>query len=952
MSAGRIIWPKWMPARDRQGEPISGALFYVYQNRTTTLASIYTNRSLTTAATNPVVANSAGQFPEFFAEGGTVEEPVLYTYAVTTSTGESPGAYSTADDYQPSIAVDFVSSSTLDSYSDLAALDITFADSVVSVLEPLRGGTFFLDASDTTALADGGTVSVDSAGRRWKRQFDAIISPEWFGAKGDGVTDDTVALNLALASPSALKHEVVGGGVYRVTSGHLIIPEAVTFRLNSAFGEDATGYTPWDRPCIRTSSAYEVQVYNSATFDGAVIRYGLTKAATYSEAMANIAAFAGVGIRIMGEDTTVRAFVMGYGTGYSSAGRESCDVYLEHDCTNGAYIYGSLDEGEVTVRGTPYYTVHQFVQHDVTRRQGVNCWIESCDGIRVKDVYDYGWDVGLRLTACAAGTVIEKWQTEAFLDVVCGNIGLLTEGLMTNVKILAGHSDGHNQNIVFNHSGTIQLGTTDVSAARTDHIFVATYAGVQGGILAVANASPNMVKFDAGARSNVFSMDQVLFHRGSPAQNGFIFDPVQASLGLIKIGVVSRGDDAVGLIDNWTNAARIKTPAYGFLASDRIGPATNAPYLASQSFAASVDAVSYKSSVALNMDERGLESGAGNSYVINAFAGVPAGPAYTEPLGPGPGYNTGAWKQNTLKAGVIVTGEQRRESYYIANRGDGRVGLVFNDLVLLQGTGQLWGTTYGRLYGMQINCTLPSGADGQVIGAEIEVFNGSSNVASYTAPNQKVGIQVAAIGNFGEPHYGLTTKGLTFGARDYGRYQAMIYTDPSYVIDSFMRIEGAFSIKHQTLDQVILAWNTMTPRDASDLYIQVVKPTQIYDLLQVGDVSGPSQIFTICQSIDPSKQFNRSYGVDMRSGEWRLANVEGLNPTGTGNVKSAAFDVDRWGFGDSPQVAGGKNLLYLKNGTAPTAGQPGIADGGAFVVINGALWYKGGLGTFTQLAPA
>jgi len=75
------------------------------------------------------------------------------------------------------------------------------------------GGAFRYDASDTTTADNGGTVIVDAAGNRWKRQYTGSVNAKWFGARGDGVTDDTSALqalvNLEVFFPD---------GVYRTTS--------------------------------------------------------------------------------------------------------------------------------------------------------------------------------------------------------------------------------------------------------------------------------------------------------------------------------------------------------------------------------------------------------------------------------------------------------------------------------------------------------------------------------------------------------------------------------------------------------------------------------------------------------------------------------------------------------------------------------------------------------------
>lgn len=57
------------------------------------------------------------------------------------------------------------------------------------------GGLFRYDAGDTTTADNGGTVIVDAAGNRWKRQY-AVggVRPEWFAALADGLTDDRFEL--------------------------------------------------------------------------------------------------------------------------------------------------------------------------------------------------------------------------------------------------------------------------------------------------------------------------------------------------------------------------------------------------------------------------------------------------------------------------------------------------------------------------------------------------------------------------------------------------------------------------------------------------------------------------------------------------------------------------------------------------------------------------------------
>lgn len=61
-------------------------------------------------------------------------------------------------------------------------------------------GFFYRDDADTTSLDNGGTIIVSSNGKRWKRVFDGAVNVKWFGAKGNGVLDDSDAITRAAAT--------------------------------------------------------------------------------------------------------------------------------------------------------------------------------------------------------------------------------------------------------------------------------------------------------------------------------------------------------------------------------------------------------------------------------------------------------------------------------------------------------------------------------------------------------------------------------------------------------------------------------------------------------------------------------------------------------------------------------------------------------------------------------
>lgn len=60
----------------------------------------------------------------------------------------------------------------------------------VRVTQDGLAGFFQRDAIDTTSADNGGTIIVDASGRRWKRSYTGSADVKWFGAIGDGVSDD------------------------------------------------------------------------------------------------------------------------------------------------------------------------------------------------------------------------------------------------------------------------------------------------------------------------------------------------------------------------------------------------------------------------------------------------------------------------------------------------------------------------------------------------------------------------------------------------------------------------------------------------------------------------------------------------------------------------------------------------------------------------------------------
>jgi hypothetical protein len=135
-------------------------------------------------------------------------------------------------------------------------------------------GQFIRDDTDTTTADNGGTVIVASNGKRWKRVFTGFYDVMWFGAKGNGSTNDTTAIQTAIDTISA-----DGGGI-------LWIPEGI-YQLSSAL-----------------SVPSEVAIYG-AGLDSTILR--MTALSTATEIIKNSPTAADLGSRnIVIQDLTIR----------------------------------------------------------------------------------------------------------------------------------------------------------------------------------------------------------------------------------------------------------------------------------------------------------------------------------------------------------------------------------------------------------------------------------------------------------------------------------------------------------------------------------------------------------------------------------------------------------------------------------------------------------------------
>lgn len=109
--------------------------------------------------------------------------------------------------------MDFVIAVTI---AELRAETDPNPDYVYYVIDTGQDGMFGYDPSDTTTPDNTGTVVAAAAGGRFKRMFEGGLEVKWFGAKGDGETDDTLSVRAAMQAARG-KEVRFAAGVYKLT---------------------------------------------------------------------------------------------------------------------------------------------------------------------------------------------------------------------------------------------------------------------------------------------------------------------------------------------------------------------------------------------------------------------------------------------------------------------------------------------------------------------------------------------------------------------------------------------------------------------------------------------------------------------------------------------------------------------------------------------------------------
>jgi hypothetical protein len=205
---------------DRSGQPLDAGYIYIGLpgiNPEVSPITVYWDSSLTTTAAQPI--RTLAGYPSRDGSPGTIfSNQSSYSIVIRDRNGALVFSDLNAT----------AGAATPETVADIAALRLLTASTTSAQVILLSnyvagdgGGIFRYDSTDTTTADNGGTVIVDAAGKRWKRQYsDGFLCADWFGIM-DNAADRTTALNSAIAA-SANATLILPAGTIRL-DGQVVV---------------------------------------------------------------------------------------------------------------------------------------------------------------------------------------------------------------------------------------------------------------------------------------------------------------------------------------------------------------------------------------------------------------------------------------------------------------------------------------------------------------------------------------------------------------------------------------------------------------------------------------------------------------------------------------------------------------------------------------------------------
>lgn len=262
---------------DVDGDPLESGYIYIGEpnlNPKVNTKQAYFDRDLSIPASQPI--RTVGGYPSYNGSPA-----VLYVdgdYSITVENKNQAFIYTAA------VATNILGSlNSYDSISELIGYETAPENTSVNVTGYYAandggGGIFNWSSTTDKSTANSGTiidpsVSLENQGTGvgngcWVRQYDGAVNVKWFGAKGDGIADDTAAIQAAINMTNAAY----------VPSGTYVVSSTLTLQSNTVIKSESYINTIFDFDGLFASSNFLVYgaSTDNVTIEGITIDGGLT----------------------------------------------------------------------------------------------------------------------------------------------------------------------------------------------------------------------------------------------------------------------------------------------------------------------------------------------------------------------------------------------------------------------------------------------------------------------------------------------------------------------------------------------------------------------------------------------------------------------------------------------------------------------------------------------------
>ncbi|MEO6779419.1 MAG: glycosyl hydrolase family 28-related protein [Bradyrhizobium sp.] len=376
------------------------------------------------------------------------------------------------------------------------------------------GGLFDWVPSDTTSADDGGSIIIDAVGNRFYRQIAGQVTWKQFGARGDGLTDDTARIQAAWNYSAASGGTKAYGPPGRyLTTAPLVLPSKAT---------------------ITGASSYSAVFTDGWEQETTIVYNGNVAALTVTDPL-----WGGVSIEKVG----------------------FLGDYLTYPAAIGLF----LDDSVRTI-----YNVCGLLMRDVMFK-----WFAT--GIWIGNKYQTVWAYNVNVDSCSQIGALVQSSDNYFHELTCGNSGegthtafaAISQLFLGNVtpqvgpsgvnRFIGGQFFSANHTIIIQNSNTNKFFGCDIQNAQTEGVLVG-----DGTFLVAGNAffgclfSGNNIAGGAGNVSGTAFCDaQVLNAAAGTRFIGCTFADISGMTtkvaGAVSIGQLALGTVIMGCIFNIDN---------------------------------------------------------------------------------------------------------------------------------------------------------------------------------------------------------------------------------------------------------------------------------------------------------------------------------------------------------------------------------------------------------------